>query len=243
MICALALTVLANGAMAAEEAKTPKAPKAEAVHVLSAADLNPILILPPAPKDGSALAQRELQEVRAIVAQRTPEALAHATKDAEDESISLYAEVMGERFRIEDLPVTKAFFTDVLSEQKPFAKVAKEHFSRNRPWAVDPELKVCEKINPAKAKLSYPSGHTTVGFTLGVVLAAIAPEKADLILDRARDYAESRIVCGAHFRSDTIAGEVLGTSIALKLLDRPQIKARMNEVRAELIAKGVLAAK
>src|SRR5262249_51158711 len=61
---------------------------------------------------------------------------------------------------------------------------------------------------------SYPSGHTTYGTVIGVVLAEMASEKRAELLARAADYGMSREVAGVHFPSDVEAGKVLGTIVA-----------------------------
>ncbi len=42
---------------------------------------------------------------------------------------------------------------------------------------------------------------------MGVVLAAVMPDKAQIILARASEFGEHRLVCGVHFRSDIVAGQ------------------------------------
>ena len=71
---------------------------------------------------------------------------------------------------------------------------------------------------------------------MGVVLAALIPEKSQAILSRAADYAYSREVCGDHYHSDVDASRALGTAVGTMLLNnaalRPQIDAAKTELRA-----------
>jgi acid phosphatase (class A) len=69
-----------------------------------------------------------------------------------------------------------------------------------------------------------------------VVLAALLPAKSQAIMARASEYAEHRLVCGVHFRSDIVAGQQYGTILALKLMDNPEFKAQMAKARTELAA-------
>jgi acid phosphatase (class A) len=71
---------------------------------------------------------------------------------------------------------------------------------------------------------------------MGVVLASLLPAKSQAILARASQYAEHRLVCGVHFRSDIAAGQQFGTVLALKLMDNPRFARQMKAARAELHA-------
>ena len=71
---------------------------------------------------------------------------------------------------------------------------------------------------------------------MGVVLASLIPEKSQAILARASEYAEHRLVCGVHFRSDIVAGQQFGTVLALRLMQNPQFQTQMNLARTELSA-------
>ncbi len=223
----LLATAVAGGALA-QEAPKPKA------HLLTAAELDASRILPPPPAEGSAVAASELAELHAVLAARTPAALAHAQSDDATKDASIFAQAMGAGFDLKALPATAKLMAEVRVEEKAAADAAKARFLRKRPWIVDDSLKSCSREDEPLS--SYPSGHTTMGFSMAVVLADLAPSHAPALLARAKDYAESRIVCGMHFRSDTVAGEVLGTSVALELLRNPAFKADRDAAAAELAA-------
>jgi acid phosphatase (class A) len=71
---------------------------------------------------------------------------------------------------------------------------------------------------------------------VGYVLATLMPDKAQVILARADDYAYSREICGDHFASDTEASHVLGTAVAIQMLDNPKVAPMVSAARAELRA-------
>ena len=56
---------------------------------------------------------------------------------------------------------------------------------------------------------------------------------------RANFYAENRLVCGMHFRRDIVAGEVLGTAVALTLMHDADFKAEFDAAEQELKAAHV----
>jgi acid phosphatase (class A) len=201
-------------------------------------DIDASHLLPPPPADGSPAAKAELAEVEQAVAERTPDALAQATSDDGTEDPTIYRGVIGDGFDLEKLPATAKMLADVMSAQRAAASKAKDFFKRVRPWVADPDLKTCgpRGIN---WHTSYPSGHATMGYSVGVILAAAVPDKAQAILMRANGYAENRLVCGMHFRSDIVAGEVLGTAVALTLMHDAAFKAEFDAAEQELKAAHV----
>jgi len=188
--------------------------------------------LPPPPVADSVEEKAEFAELRAIAARSTPQMRATAKHDAEDESPDIFNAAIG--FDVAAKPATFKLLQMVVEEEDGDSKAAKAFFHRDRPYAVDPSLKTCTPVKPGKAPTSYPSGHSSLAFSMGVVLASLVPEKSQAILARAAEYAERRLVCGVHFRSDIVAGQQFGTVLALKLMQNPQFQAQMDIARAEL---------
>ena len=62
------------------------------------------------------------------------------------------------------------------------------------------------------------------------------PGNAQIVLARASDYAESRLVCGAHYRRDIEGGHVLGAALVAELMTKPAFRAELESAWAELTA-------
>ena len=75
-----------------------------------------------------------------------------------------------------------------------------------------------------------------MGYSVGIVLAALMPDKAQAILSRAADYAYSREVCGDHYHSDVEASHALGNALGIMFLNSPMLKPMLDHARAELRA-------
>jgi acid phosphatase (class A) len=187
-------------------------------------------LLPPPPAETSATEVEELAELHRIEASRSKDDEARAVADDAEENVFLYRSVLGNDFTAEKLPVTAALFDQVRNDTGVVSKSAKQAWHRRRPLQVDPSLHPVGKGTSE----SYPSGHSTLGFADGVILASLIPEKRDEILSRAADYAHNRLICGVHFRSDTVAGQVAGTVIAEALLRSPQFQEKLAAAREEL---------
>ena len=202
--------------------------------MLDPAEIDAARLLPPPPAADSNRAKAEIAELHAIASASSPALLEAARRDDGDEKPDLFNAALG--FDVTALPATSKMLNDVLKEEDSDSKAAKAYFRRDRPWIVDTTIQTCAPHKPTQDHASYPSGHATVAYGMGVVLANLMPGHAQAILERSRQFAENRIICGMHFRSDTIAGQQFGTIMAIRLMQNPQFQADMAAARAELVA-------
>jgi len=230
---ALLLAFSAEGSRAADV----EMPPVEGLKFLGSAELSPAAVLSPPPAPASVQAAYELAELQRLERERTEAEFARAKHDDEAEDASIFAEAIGPGFDLKKLPATAKVMGEVRVEEKAAAKAAKAWFARSRPWIVDPRLQSCSKEDEPKS--SYPSGHATMGYSMGLVLAQIEPAHATQIMARASEYAENRLVCGMHFRSDIVAGQALGTLVAAKLMANPAFRQDVGAAAAELKAAGL----
>ncbi len=190
--------------------------------LLAPDDLVSSQVLPPPPSDGSNQAQAERAELAVVERTRTPVDLASAR----------FAEAIGPRFKLDRLPDTALLMAMIRSTEKAVADRAKTYFRRPRPWIANPHIHACSRNDDALS--SYPSGHTTMAFSMGAVLSRLVPERASAIMARAARYGQSRIVCEVHYRSDVTAGEILGLVVAERLMTKPQFRSQFAHARLEL---------
>jgi acid phosphatase (class A) len=212
--------------------------------VLTACDIDPSRLLPPPAADGSENQRRKLAEVRRLVKTRSPERFAQAKWDNDHEDPSAFASTIGPRFDLSKLPATAKLLDVVMNDQGIAAGSAKDYFRRRFPIAVETEPAdyrqwTCdaEVKRPADRPFrSYPSGHSTMGFSVGLILAGLMPEKSQAILARAAEYAYSREICGDHYHSDIEASHALGSAVGITLLNHPALRTQIEAARAELRA-------
>ena len=205
--------------------------------LLSLADLDPVRVLPAPPAAGSTQAVAELAELHAAEKVRTPAIEADARLDGDTKNATIFAVVLGPRFDFDKLPATKRLMALVRASEKETVDRGKDEFKRARPYAVDTSLNSCKRNDDPLS--SYPSGHTSMAFSMGETLARLVPEQAPALLARAARYGQSRIVCGQHFRSDVTAGQLLGGLIVERLMTKPLFVAAFADARRELVAAGV----
>ena len=206
--------------------------------LLSRADLDPALVLPPFPKPDSEQAKAELAELHAIERTRTPAEAAAARAEGEVKDASLFAAAIGPGFDLARLPATASLMALVRASEKEVVARGKDEFRRPRPWIVDPRIGTCKRGDDEPLS-SYPSGHATSAYAYAVVLARLMPARAAPVLATAAHYAESRIICEQHFRSDVTAGEALGLLLAERLRTKPAFEEAFTAAAKELGAAGI----
>jgi membrane-associated phospholipid phosphatase len=199
--------------------------------------LDPVLVLPPPPAADSVQAKAEFAELHAAEAARSAADTAAAVREGETKNASIFAEVLGPAFDLDRLPETAALMALVRATEKATVDRGKTAFRRPRPYAVDATLHPCKRNDDPLS--SYPSGHTSMAYAMGETLARLVPARADAILARAARYAQSRVVCGQHFRSDVTAGAMLGALIAERLAAQPGFAAQAARASTELARAGI----
>ena len=119
------------------------------------------------------------------------------------------------------------------------AAAAKDHFHRPRPFQRLQLQRVCDKSSPPKPEdhpthgNSYPSGHSTHGWAVAMILARVAPDRSEALMARAQEYEESRLVCGMHFPSDVEAGHEVAVAVIAHLDASSEFQADLNKARKE----------
>jgi acid phosphatase (class A) len=197
-------TLLALAILAAAPARAEECPAPDPVPLVT-------LLLPP-PADGSEESIAELHELQAIEAARTPEQTQHA---ADDYHRTLERFLAGMSITLPGKPaVALALFKCIGEAAEQTVYAAKTKFNRTRPYKYPNNGLHILKTATADDTPSYPSGHATYGTVVGLVLAAMLPEKKPEIMQRIEDFGMSRLVSGVHFRSDVYAGEIAGAAIA-----------------------------
>lgn len=81
---------------------------------------------------------------------------------------------------------------------------------------------------------SFPSGHTTFGYTEGVLLGILMPQHYPQMVARAAEYGNDRIIIGAHYAMDVIAGRTIALYVLAHLLADDRNFRATKAARAEL---------
>lgn len=194
------------------------------------------LVLPPAPVPGSALYEADR---RMFLESRASKGTARWQMAARDADWSIPAMLdnfscaVGVSLGEESAPRLVRVLERSFEDMNVAVAAPKEHNRRLRPFQIDPGA-ICESEAPET--FDYPSGHTTWGWVVGLLLAELAPDRATDILLRARAYGDSRVVCGVHNHSAKSAGELTAAMVVATLHGAEEFRDDMRLARDELRA-------
>lgn len=132
--------------------------------------------------------------------------LAIAIADAEWNDLEVVLSRWQEAF---GMPVSKAttphiyaLLVNSITTVDPMRIEPKAFYHRQRPFERYGDSMPSHEESFLRGEGSYPSGHSLRGWLIGLVLAQVAPERAEAILARSWDYCNSRVIVGAHWQSD-----------------------------------------
>jgi acid phosphatase (class A) len=177
---------------------------------------------PKAPALGSAVDEDDLLITLAAQAARTDDQKNEATTD-QHYSITLITSVIDPDFETK-YPATFGVLKDADTDASVIISMLKKENGRLRPYVQHPTLVI--PLFTVK-DFSYPSGHASGSQLQARILGLLFPDRADDLLKRARQVADSRVIAGVHYASDTEAGENLGDLIFKQLEANPRFKRNL----------------
>jgi acid phosphatase (class A) len=218
-------------------AQTPAAPAKGYLTADTTPQTQRILPPPPAPGSGRQANDKAVfARTRALMGSGR---WALATTDADlSPRAGMFACALGVTLDAANAPGLDAMLHHMAPDARAVVDPPKDSFNRPRPYvgvAGDPPICVPKTQSLAKSP-SYPSGHSTVAWAWGLILAEIAPDRSTEILRRAREIGDSRIICGVHYLSDVEEGRTNGSILVAALHANPEFQADLAKARSEVAA-------
>jgi acid phosphatase (class A) len=206
-----------------------------------------LALLPAPPAAGSAALAEDTATFKALTALQSGPRGKLAVVDADlsyPQSISTFSCALGIPVSENETPNLTMLLRRTLADAGLATYKAKDKYQRTRPFVA---LKAHSCTPAEEAKLakdgSYPSGHASLGWAWALVLSEVAPERADVLLQRGRAFGQSRAICGAHWQSDVDAGRLVGAATVAKMHSSPVFMAQLEAARAEWTATRARGAK
>ncbi len=183
---------------------------------------NSLKLLPPPPAEGSAQFEYDKAQYEWGKSIRDTERGVQAVSDANLSKgwiNGAFGEAFGEEISKERTPELYKLLTKVHRDAGNLGtRAAKEYYMRRRPFMVMNESTATPWAEEGLRKNgSYPSGHTSVGWAVALVLSEINPARQLEILQRGYEFGQSRVIVGAHWQSDVDMGRIIGSSIVASL--------------------------
>jgi acid phosphatase (class A) len=188
-------------------------------------------LIPPPPPTGSEAFKVDLADVIEMQEKRTD---AQVRRAISDNILSIYRfeDVLGPKFKRENLPVLDAFLARAQADARAILIATKNAIQRPRPALASKD--VAALGGTPRLPTAYPSGGVVFTTLTSIVLAKMVPEKHFELAERNREYALNRVVLGQHFPRDVRAGEISGTVIAYGLMNVPAFMRDLEAARTEL---------
>jgi acid phosphatase (class A) len=239
--------LIAAGALAgAPRAQAPQANptpvQAEALKragYLSKTDrIDSLALSPPPPVAGSAAFARDEAVAKAALALQGGGRWDLAVGDADLKlpgAAQSFACALGVRLDPERAPRLFGLLGRTISDLGQSTSAAKIRYMRPRPFTVDGAPSCTPQFDAGlRRDGSYPSGHSAVGWGWGLILAELAPDRADALVARGRAFGQSRVICNVHWQSDVEEGRMVAAAVVARLHGDPQFRSDLEAARAEV---------
>ena len=235
-LAAVAVAATLLGAADAPKTAPKPLPAAPAPYLGDAAP-DTYKILPPAPTPGTT--RYEADRTTYLETRRLKDTPRWALAQGDVNSFGILKGMscaVGVELTPQNAPKTTALIFRTASDVSRATNRPKDIYKRQRPYLID-EGPTCIAKTPDLAQSpDYPSGHNTGGWTVGLILAELAPDRATEILSRARAFGEGRLVCGVHSLSAVEAGRMNGSIVVAALHGSAEFRKDMDVARKEVAA-------
>src|SRR4051812_29279687 len=186
----MAAAAAAALSMGADPAPAPKpAPQPPQYYLSGATVPDTLKILPPAPQKGDIRYEADRQM---FLGTRKLEGSPRWALALNDDNGGLYMKdlscALGAEITRENAPKFMTLFSRVTRESARATNVPKDALKRQRPFLIDKGATCIDQAGGIKDSFDYPSGHVTFSWTLGLILAELAPDRATDVLVRARAF-------------------------------------------------------
>lgn len=120
-----------------------------------------------------------------------------------------------------------------LATTDPMNYETKDFYLRQRPFERFGDDMPTDEEEKVRGRGSYLSGHCMCGWVISLVLAQVAPERANQLFIRGLEYGDSRVIVGAHWQSDIDASLTAGSIGFCALQGCEEFVAQMKKAQQE----------
>jgi len=207
---------------------------------ITQADIDISSLLPSPPTETSPAGQLDLQIVKDLQKNMTPERAKAIRGDLPQDVYNIAGPVLGPNFTKEKFPLTGEFIAKVTKDAGFGVGPVKQKYMKARPFKYSTEVATAfDDIAKATGGATYPSGHSTTSFEVALILGTMLPSKRDALYERAYTYSLHRVTSGAAYPSDAEGGHITATLAVSEMMKKPEFRADYEAVKAELNKGGI----
>ncbi|MBR4381659.1 MAG: M28 family peptidase [Bacteroidaceae bacterium] len=205
-------------------------------------DLPDILsFLPPPPAEGSHLFDADIaihnwaRELKP--SERTRRAIFEGTTNVDTMALA-FSGAFGKKLSKETTPQTMYLLERCIRTFRLAAAKPKREYMRKRPFVYFNEGTLIPEYEEEERNTgSYPSGHTSRGWGMALVLAQLNPERQDTLMSCGYEWGQSRVIANYHWQSDVDAARLMTSATFARLQAceeyRKDLAAALDELSAD----------
>ena len=151
---------------------------------------------------------------------------------------AFFSDAMGIRMSREKTPKLLYLIENSLGDFLEPGNNAKRYYKRKRPYVYFGE-RTCSSVQDDQGHArdgSYPSGYSTYGWGVALILTEINPRRSNQILETGLRLGQNRVICGFHWQSDVDWGRTLASYVVAELHTVKKFNEALAEAKAEFEA-------
>lgn len=142
--------------------------------------------------------------------------------------------IIGIKLTVKEFPELAKLIKGTVHDVRDVSQNAKDKYARHRPYQVFGEHTSIPKSENPKDFTSYPSGHSTRGWALGLLMTTLDPEHSDAYLKMGYELGQSRVIVGYHFQSDVDAARLCASAGYARLWAEKSFRKQFRKAQKEL---------
>ena len=141
---------------------------------------------------------------------------------------------MGMELKKEQLPELTDLVNRIITDACTATRKAKRHYNRTRPFLYFNEGTLIPEEEATHHTPSYPSSHSSTGWSVALVLTELNPDRAEQILKAGYEYGQSRVIAGYHYQSDVDAARLAASACVARLHADEAFQKQLKKAKKEL---------
>lgn len=151
-----------------------------------------------------------------------------------DRFCEIFSKVLGQELSASKTPAIYELVLRVHPSGNAATQKAKGAYRRQRPYVyMDEPTSYPADEDHLRDTGSYPSGHASGSWLMGLVLCEVTRTQQDALMARAFEFGQGRVITGYHWQSDVNYGRVVGSAVYVTLHNNQDFLDQMKKAIQE----------